>query len=110
MASLNYATTYNALYRDGTLSQQCQMAILLFAVPQVLAEDSGTANHAARVAWANAMLASPASLAKSVALLSIQCVENATILAAIGSGQGAQDSDVEFVAGQTIAILVTSGA
>jgi hypothetical protein len=110
MASRNYAATYTALYRDGTLGQQCQMALLLFAVPAIVAEDPGTANHAARLAWATAMLTAPASLAKAVALLAIQCAGNATILAAVGSGQGAEDSDVEFVASGFLPNLVAIGA
>lgn len=97
MATRNYVESYNALRGDSDLSAQCEMYILTGAVPAIYAEDPGTQGHAARVEWADRMVTDAAALAKASAVLAIYAIGNATIRAAIASGEPAEDSDVEYV-------------
>lgn len=110
MATRNYLATFNALANDGRVRAQCQMYILIGAVPAIIAEDPATANHAARLAWALAMEQSPTSLANAVSRLLIAVIQNATIAAALAAGNPAEDSDVEFVGTGYLATLVSLGA
>lgn len=110
MASRNYIASYNALHVDGTLAAQCEMFLLVFAVPLINAEPSDAANHAARAAWATAILTDPAKLATATRRVQIQAVQNPTIAATIAAGGTAEDSDIEFVGAQFLPTLVALGA
>jgi hypothetical protein len=110
MSTRNYLPAYNALHTDGHLASQCEMFLLTKAVPDIQAEDANTANHAARLAWANAVEQDPAALAKAVRRLLIKCVQNSTIATAAATANGADDSDVEFVGLGYVSTLVTLGA
>ena len=110
MATRNYIPAYNAMHVDGTLAAQCEMFVLLYAVPTINGEVATTTNHAARQTWASAMLTDTAALARAVVRLKVQMVQNATIVTAVGAGTPAQDSDVEFVGSQYLPTLVSLGA
>jgi hypothetical protein len=110
MATRNYVSAYNALHVDGHLSAQCESYILTAACPYIYGEDPGAADHAARVAWASAMETDVAALARATRRLAIKCVQNGTVLAAIAGGGTAEDSDVEYVGGTFLSLLVSLGA
>jgi hypothetical protein len=72
---------------------------LLAAAAQVLAEDPATADHAHRLAYANAILLNPSALA-SIMLPAL--MTNATLASAAGGAVGASgtqftDADIDFV-------------
>lgn len=83
--------------KGGPLLAQAESFLLVKAVPDVQAEAPETANHANRLAWAAAIEASEAGLARQVQRLVIRLVQNPTIAATIAAGGVAEDSDVEFV-------------
>lgn len=107
MATRNYISTYNALHRDGHLPAQCEMYILIHAVPTIYAESTDTTNHAARLAWAQSMEQDSTALERSKKHLLIKCVQNATIATTIEAGGNAEDSDVEFVGDSYLSVLVS---
>jgi hypothetical protein len=97
MATRHYQAIYNAR-RSGGLYAQAESFLLSNAIPSIQAEDPGTPNHAARLVWADATESSDSELDRQTKRLLISLVQNSTIAASVGSGQNAEDSDVEFVA------------
>lgn len=81
-----------ALTENGTFQRRLNMALWIAAV-DVLNENAGTANHAARVVWARRALKGPQD-ADVIRRVSIRCSANASIGAA---GEQATDSDIQFV-------------
>jgi hypothetical protein len=110
MSTRNYVAAYNALHNDGQLRAQCEMYLLTAAVPFIQDEDPATPNHAARLAWANAVEQDEAALARAIHRLAIKAVQNGTIRTALAAGQPAEDSDVEFVGSTFLSTFVALGA
>ena len=81
---------YHLIHSDGDLWKKVEAAAWKGATA-VVYEDPGTLNHAARLEWANAVLADAA--AWTVANKG-KVLENATIQSV---GHSATDNDVEFV-------------
>lgn len=81
---------YHLMNSDGDLWKKVEAAAFNAAVA-IKYEDPETANHAARLEWANVIIAGPKAwtVANKAKIL-----ENATIKAA---GHSAADNDVEFV-------------
>ena len=89
---------YHARRADSTLRQRVESAVLL-AARDIRNESDQTANHAERLAWANAVRAQTAALATAVDHATLACVENATIGA---NPDGATDNDIQFVVGSVV--------
>lgn len=106
MASRDYDATYDALHTDNRLRPKCEAFLLVKAVPDVQAEPGNTPDHAARLAWANAVEQDEVTLARNVRRLAIKAAQNATIRAAIAAGEPIEDSDLEFVGVNYIPTLV----
>ena len=81
---------YNLLHSDGDLWKKTEAAAWK-AATAIVYEDPGTANHAARLEWANTVLADAAAW---VVANKTKLLENATIQSA---GHSSTDNDVEFV-------------
>jgi hypothetical protein len=81
---------YNLRFTSQNLKNRTVAAIAK-AAQDVLNEDAGTANHAARVAWASAALADTPTMAERMMW---GMLANATIAAA---GDAATDNDIQFV-------------
>ncbi|WP_406699233.1 hypothetical protein V5E97_10185 [Singulisphaera sp. Ch08] len=109
MSTRGYLEIYQAR-RNGNLYAQAESFLLVKAIPDIRNEDPGTANHAARIAWADAAEASEAGLELQVRRLLTFLVQNPTIAAAAASAQLAEDSDVEYVGLQNLAPLVALNA
>lgn len=103
MASRNYIESYHALRGDSNLPKQCEGYILTSAIPAIYA---GSPADPASVAWADLMVANPNALAHAVRVLAIYCVGNSTIREAIGAGDSAEDSDVEYVGATYLSTLI----
>ena len=81
---------YHLMNSDGDLWRKVEAAALNAAIA-IRYEDPLTANHAARLAWADVILADPKAWTVTN---KAKVLENATIKAA---GHSATDNDVEFV-------------
>ena len=89
----------------GTLRKKFVGACLKAAY-DIANEDPGTANHANRLIWSNAVLTGTRDEVeqKAVEMLRYAVVSNATIQAA---GDDAADNDVQYVVNSQIDILAT---
>lgn len=81
---------HDLLHSDGDLWRKAEIAAIISAV-QVKYEAPTTLNHAARVTWAEAVLADAGAW---VAANKIKILENATLQ---NAGHRATDNDVLFV-------------
>ena len=81
---------YHLMNSDGDLWRKVEAAALK-AATAIRYEDPLTANHAARLEWANGVFADPKAWAVAN---KTKVLENATVLAA---GNTAADNDVQFV-------------
>ena len=82
--------TYHLMNSDGDLWRKVEAAAL-GAATSIRYEDPLTANHAARLTWANTVFADPKAWTVDN---KTKVLENATVKAA---GNSATDSDVQFV-------------
>lgn len=94
------------LHSDSTLPKRVESAILK-ASYDVINEGSGTANHAARLAWANSVRLSPAELAASMTQGVMACLDNPTIQQ---DPLNATDNDIQFVINSIVDRLSGVGA
>ncbi len=83
------------LNRDDVFRKKVAGACLM-AAKDIIAEDAGTAGHAARIAWANSVRSAPLAMAQTMIT---KVLENATIAADVA---GAVDSDIQFVVNSLI--------
>lgn len=72
------------------------------AARDVIAEDPGTANHAARLLWANAVRSDVDGLITKAHAAILLVLDNPTVAAA---GNAASDSDVQFVVNSLVNTL-----
>ena len=87
---------YALLHSDGDLWRKAEAAAWQ-AATDIINEDPGTTNHAARLTWANGVLGSPASVANVTAWVTanrMKILENATLQT---NGNASTDNDVQFV-------------
>jgi len=97
--ALTYQQIYNALEAGAPTKLETQIAVAIWkASVQVRNEDAATANHTARLAWANKMATWEAVKAEAKKML-MAVFENATIQEA---PMAAADSDVQFVVNSLI--------
>jgi len=89
-----YLELYALRYSDE-LKKRVTAAVAI-AAQQVLAEDSGTANHANRVIWANEALTDAQLMTEKIMW---RVLGNATIAA---SGLASTDGDLQFVVNSLI--------
>ena len=85
------------LIQDPVLSQRVQVAALV-AADTIRAEAAGTANHAARLAWARSVLANPQSDQKKM-LISVIIQKRALTQAQIS---GATDAQLQTAVDATV--------
>ena len=88
---------YNLIHSDGDLWRKAYAAAFV-AATSVIYEDPATANHAARLEWANA---TRADLAGWVAANKAKILENATVVAA---GNLATDNDVQIAVNSLVPV------
>lgn len=100
------ADIYNAWRGESGLLKAKFIAACLVAAYNITQEDGGTANHVNRLAWANAVIYGTTAEVEAKALqhLRYAVASNATIQAA---GDGATDSDVQFVVNSQIDTFAT---
>ena len=105
MATLN--EIYNNIFSDSAseLRNRC-MASVLKSAAYVLIEAPETANHANRLAWARATLASEATLKAAAEKMYIGLASNATIQAA---GNAASDNDIDWVVATLLDTVYAAG-
>lgn len=97
-----YADIYNAA-NDAIFQGRCQVATWK-AAQDVLTEDPGTTNHAARLDWANRVLKDSANV--TARQLAVQVLRNTTIASNPGASS---DGDIQFQVNSVLADLVTIG-
>ena len=98
-----YLDAYNTLVADvgnHVLWRKSFVAVLK-AAADIRSEDAGTANHANRMTWAQAVEQDPSSM---VMQMRYRIMENATIAAAPTE---ATDNDVQFVVNSLIDAFAT---
>lgn len=98
-------TELNSLMNDGPLADRCGVACIKTAY-NVSNEDPGTANHAARLAWAKATLADPVSAKSRAARFAVggYVVANSSAdLAAIQAGL--DDATIQSYVDASLAIF-----
>lgn len=98
-----YLDNYNLLTSEGDLWRKALWATFK-AATDIKNEDSGTANHANRLTWANAALASLSALEAAEFELRLKVLENATIQT---NGHASSDADVQFVVNGSIDSVAT---
>jgi len=86
---MTYIEIFQLRYNSGELKNRVAVAASI-AANDITNEDPGTANHAARLAWANATLLNTQGVAEK-AMWGI--CHNATIQA---SGDASTDADIQF--------------
>lgn len=87
---MNYVDIFTTMHSDCDLWKKAEVACFK-AAADILNEDAGTANHANRVTWANAVFANPTAKA---AEMRYKILLNTTIQANLSSST---DNDVQFV-------------
>lgn len=95
---------YNIYKGKGSLQARF-MAACLVAAKDIVAEDPGTANHAERVAWAEAIQQGGEDTLTSSALeiLRFAAASNATLQSA---GEAATDNDIQFIVNTELARFI----
>lgn len=83
------------------------VAAVVTAAFAVLYEDPGTPNHAARTAWADAVLATDATTPAQQMLWGL--VVNPTIATALLAGEQPPDNDIQFVVNGLVDTFATGG-
>lgn len=86
----SYCDIYDLLHSDGDLWKKAEVAALIAAIA-VNYESAATANHEARLIWAQAVFNDPPQWVKDN---KVKILENPTVLAA---GHFATDNDVQYV-------------
>lgn len=84
---------YHASRADSDLRKKVEAALVDIA-NVIRGEDAGTANHAARLAWANGFLFDSGKVADGVQRGVVACIANPTIGA---NPAAATDNDITFV-------------
>lgn len=97
-----YADIYNAA-NDSMFQGRCQVAMWM-AAQDIVSEASNTANHAARIDWANRVLQDNANITPRQ--LSMQVLRNLTIAANPGAST---DGDIQFQVNSVLANLILIG-
>lgn len=91
---------YNILYGDDYRPLMNRtISAVLNAANAVVNEDPGTANHANRLAWSQAALASRDGLSAAADEMFVGLCSNATIQS---TGNDATDNDIQFVVNSLI--------
>jgi len=85
-----FTQLYDLIHSDGDLWKKAEVAAWK-AATAIKYESAGTTNHAARMTWANDILANPAAW---VTTNKLKLLENASLQT---SGHLASDNDVEYV-------------
>lgn len=100
------ADIYNCWAGQSGLLKAKFLGACLVASYAILNEDAGTANHANRLAWANAILTGTVAdvEAKAMQHLRYAIASNATLQAA---GEAATDNDVQFIVNSQINTFAT---
>lgn len=95
---MDYVEIYD-LWAEADLKKRIVIAVMS-AASAILNEDSGTTNHAERVAWANIALGDPHSMALAFSPFVIM---NATVQAWDSSvADAVRDSDVQYIVNSNI--------
>lgn len=103
----DYTDSYRMRYQTPSLNQQIEVATV-HAANDIESEDTGTPDHANRLAWAQ--YAVPNSSVSYYPFAWPVC-QNAAILAAFKedpSGAAIQDSDVQFVVNSNVATVIAA--
>lgn len=100
-----YTNSYALAYNTPSVQQQIEVAVVT-AAANIITEDPATANHAARLAWANW-----AQQSSSVAWVAFRwyVATNATIVGEVqtdASGASIKDSDVQFVVNSNLETVI----
>jgi hypothetical protein len=97
-----YADIYNAA-NDPLFQGRCQVAMWK-AAQDIAAEDPATANHSARMDWANRVLQDRANITPRQ--LAMQVLRNPTIASNPGAST---DGDLQFQVNSVLASLIAVG-
>lgn len=102
-----YTDSYRLRYQLPTIQQQIEVAVI-HAAADIQNEDSATADHANRLAWAN-WVNGNSSVAWNPFAWPVGL--NSTIQASVAadpSGQSVQDSDVQFVVNSALPKVIAA--
>lgn len=98
----DFITLYGYRYNTGEEFMNRIEAGVAVVCRTILAEDPATANHAARLAWANWALVQGNTKA-AMAGIAWAVIANPTIAAALSGNQAVPDSDIEYEVNQRAA-------